>query len=56
MKERRLAKKSTLDWTSLAVGSALVMLFYFTLTNHVDLYPLVVLTVSLRSREYRLVH
>lgn len=28
------------DWSRVAVGAALVMLGYFTLINHVDVYPL----------------
>lgn len=40
MQKRGLAEKSSLDWASVAVGSALLMLLYFTVSNHVDLYPL----------------
>ncbi|HLT57162.1 MAG: hypothetical protein LOD91_00610 [Limnochordales bacterium] len=29
-----------IDWTRLSIGLALLMLVYFTITNHVDLYPL----------------
>lgn len=40
MQTRGLEKRSTLDWASVAVGAALLMLLYLTLTNHVNLYPL----------------
>lgn len=32
--------KRGIDWTRAAIGLALLMLAYFTITNHVELYPL----------------
>lgn len=36
----RQSSTSSIDWARVAIGAALVMLLYFTVTNHVDLYPL----------------
>lgn len=40
MSNRESTQKLTPDWTRIAVGVALLMLTYLTLTNHVSLYPL----------------
>lgn len=37
---RRKSSTSTTNWSRVAIGAAIVMLLYFSVTNHVDLYPL----------------
>jgi hypothetical protein len=34
-----MADSPKIDWIRIAISSQLVMLIYFTIDNHIDLYP-----------------